>query len=150
VTVNATSDIFTAGDLSHGIFAQSVGGGGGNGGLAAAIDFSAGTSGTNYQFAVSVGGAAGSGNTASNVFVGGTNTITTMGEGAYGVFAQSIGGGGGAGGFSLAATGTLSLQQGTNKAMTIAVGGAGGSGNNAGDVAIDRTGDITTFGDGSY
>jgi uncharacterized protein YhjY with autotransporter beta-barrel domain len=150
LTVEATSDIFTAGDLSHGIFAQSVGGGGGNGGLAAAIDFSAGTSGTNYQFAVSVGGAAGNGNTASNVFVGGTNTITTMGEGAYGVFAQSIGGGGGAGGFSLAATGTLSLQQGTNKAVTIAVGGAGGSGNNAGDVAIDRVGDITTFGDGSY
>jgi uncharacterized protein YhjY with autotransporter beta-barrel domain len=150
VTVAATSDIFTAGDQSHGIFAQSVGGGGGNGGLAAAIDLSAGTSGTNYQFAVSVGGAAGNGNTASNVFVGGTNTITTTGDGAYGVFAQSIGGGGGAGGFSLAATGTLSLQQGTNKALTVAVGGAGGSGNNAGDVAIDRVGDITTFGDGSY
>ena len=150
VSVIADSDIFTTGDLSHGIFAQSVGGGGGSGGLAAAIDLTTGSSGTNQQFAVAVGGSGGSGNYASNVFVGGSNNIITTGEGAYGVFAQSIGGGGGAGGLALAATGVLAAQQGTKKALTIAVGGAGGSGNNAGDVSIDRSGDITTFGDGSY
>ncbi len=85
-----------------------------------------------------------------NVFVGGSNSIVTTGQDAYGVFAQSVGGGGGAGGYSLAATGVLGANQGTNRALTVAVGGGGGNGNNGGSVTLNRSGSIETSGDGSY
>ncbi len=151
VVVDNTGNIFTDGDRSHGILAQSIGGGGGNGGLAAALDFSLGTSnGTVTQFAISVGGSGGAGGVGGSVLVSGSNSIVTTGQDAYGVFAQSVGGGGGSGGMSIAATVVLGASQGTNRALTFAIGGDGGNGNNGGTVTLNRSGAIETFGDGSY
>jgi uncharacterized protein YhjY with autotransporter beta-barrel domain len=150
VDLFTSGDIMTMGDSSHGILAQSVGGGGGNGGLSAALDLSTGSPGTTYQFAVTIGGSGGAGGVGGNVQVTGNNTIVTDGDDSYGIFAQSVGGGGGSGGFSLAATAVLGANQGTNRALTIAIGGGGGSGNDGGSVLVDRSGDIETLGDGSY
>lgn len=150
VNVDASGDIFTSGDRAHGILAQSVGGGGGNGGLAVAVDFGLGNPGDVNQYAVAIGGSGNDGGRGGNVFLGGSNLIVTAGQDAYGVFAQSVGGGGGSGGFSLAVTGVLGANQGTNRALTLAVGGGGGEGNIGGSVLVNRSGDIETLGDGSY
>src|SRR5262249_10080648 len=85
------------------------------------------------------GGGAGNG---SNVIVNSTGNITTMGNGACGIFAQSIGGGGGL-------TGGL----GTNSLPIIGsilnfAGSVGGSGN-GGNVTVTHTGNIYTYGSNS-
>ena len=80
--VSVTSDVgalSTSGSNSRGIFAQSVGGGGGNGG------FSGG------WFAM--GGNAGNASHGGSVTVTNGSSITTLGDAAYGIFAQSVGGG---------------------------------------------------------
>ena len=163
-TANAASMITTAGDLSYGIFAQSVGGGGGAGGFAIAGSLSTGGMGA----ASAVGGAGGGGNNAGNVTVNAGGLIATGvrtdsttglpvivdhafvalkgGNGSVGILAQSVGGGGGAGGFAIA--GGLSLG-GSDGASNTVGGGAGGKGSNGQDVIVTtETGSqIITFGD---
>ncbi len=132
VTVINTGDVLTHGDNAHGIFAQSIGGGGGDGGYGS--QQSDGSS-----LAIEVGGSAGSSGNGGNVTVVQAGNVTTLGNGAFGVFAQSVGGGGGVGGAGvLGATGNIGL------------GGAGGAGGNGGDVTINLTGNITTAGAGTY
>jgi uncharacterized protein YhjY with autotransporter beta-barrel domain len=150
VTVDNSGNIFTLGDEAHGIFAQSVGGGGGNGGMALALDFALGNSNGTAQFALAIGGNGGDGGFGSNVVVRGSNTIFTAGQDSYGVFAQSVGGGGGNGGMAVAATAVFRAMQGTNIAVTIAVGGNGGAAGDGGSVLVDRAGAIMTTNDGSY
>jgi hypothetical protein len=151
---NSANSITTRGDLSAGILAQSVGGGGGNGGFAISgalsIDKDVSTN--------AVGGGAGGGNTAGLVTVNSGGTIVTgsatfsggvfvaslSGSGSDGILAQSIGGGGGNGGFS----GALSLSTGGD-AATSTVGGAGGAGSDGNTVIVDTKvgSQIVTYGD---
>jgi hypothetical protein len=97
VSVTNSSIIQTTGDLADGIFAQSVGGGGGNGGFAMNIIGAGSSTGQ-----VVIGGAAGAASSASTVTVTNSGQVTTAGENAVGIFAQSIGGGGGNGGLGSA------------------------------------------------
>ena len=150
VTVDDSGNIATFGDEAHGIFAQSVGGGGGNGGMALSLDFALGNTNGTAQFALAIGGNGTNGGYGSNVVVTGTNTIFTGGQDSYGVFAQSVGGGGGNGGMALAATAVFKGNQGTNTAIAIAVGGNAGDGGDGGSVLVDRAGNIMTTNDGSY
>lgn len=112
--------IATAGDQAPGILAQSIGGGGGNGGaidsagastLLSSIDalINAAASGAQDLYTVALpqtsithqtggnGGAAGAGGGSGSdpAIVTNTGTIATQGNGSAGIIAQSIGGGGG-------------------------------------------------------
>ena len=138
VTVNTTGGtIETFGLQSYGIFAQSVGGGGGNGGFAGG-----GTLGA-VAMSVTLGGEAGTGGLAKAVTVNNASTIITHGAGAIGINAQSLGGGGGNGGFAI--SGAVAVG-----AVSAAVGGHGGGGSNGGTVTVDNQGDIITSGDKAY
>jgi hypothetical protein len=141
-----------SGTESHGIVAQSIGGGGGSGGLAisGAIGLVGATS--NVNVGVSVGGFGGSGGTSGLAKVTNTGVITTLGHAAHGVFAQSIGGGGGNGGGSIsgllgAGNPTATTARAVN--VSISVGGFGGDGNFAGPVVVNQSGEIQTSGNGS-
>ena len=126
------------GDRSHGIFAQSVGGGGGNGGFALS------GSGGAFAGSVGIGGNGATGGDGSSVAATNQGAIGTDGVNAHGIFAQSVGGGGGSGGYSIAISGGL------GGAAALSLGGKGGSGGNAGTVNTTTTGMITTAGDRSY
>ncbi len=127
-------NIVTRGARASGILAQSIGGGGGNGGFAAAGGFSTGNAVT-----ASVGGRGGGGGHASDVTVSNTANISTSGEGAYGIHAQSIGGGGGNGGFALGSSGAR------GHSGALSVGGSGGGGQNAGKAWVyHNAGNIMT------
>jgi hypothetical protein len=143
VTVHSTGvTISTFGAGATGIVAQSLGGGGGNG------NFSIAASGADrYSFNFSLGGSGGDGGLAKAVNVTSDTSITTQGEQAHGIFAQSQGGGGGNGGFS----GTFGFTAGTQGEMTnvvsgLAIGGHGGDGKVGGAVNVTTTGDVTTLG----
>lgn len=147
VTVNLdpTGTITTAGDWSTGIFAQSIGGGGGKGGGAFAtgsgwadptkVDLNA-----NY----SVGGDGGEGSTGGSVTTAlNGGSIATSGYGAAGIYAQSVGGGGGhAADGSDGFFGTL--------AVGVGYGGSGGGAGNGGSVLLSTAAgspaNITTIG----
>jgi hypothetical protein len=143
VSVNLEGgSVTTSGLKSYGVLAQSVGGGGGAGGLALSGTFSLG----NGSAAATVGGSGASGGTGSTVKVTSAATITTGGAGAHGIFAQSVGGGGGAGGFA----GSATLETSESNAISAAVGGVGGSGNTAGAVSVKLTGgSVRTTGTGA-
>lgn len=142
VTVSNQGDINTRGDYADGIVAQSIGGGGGEGGLA-----SAGGSTSLYSGVLSIGGAGGAGGlggqTDVNLLDG--SSIMTQGGMAYGVLAQSIGGGGGMGNVGTALfSGTMNIGS--------SVGGGGGDGSHGGAVNFAARGDtiVQTSGDGSH
>jgi hypothetical protein len=102
VTLNqaGTGLITTLGDWSHGVVAQSIGGGGGMAGAAASTSSIIG-----LNLNMALGGTVatgGSGGTVTVVFdagstirTGNTTATGTTGYGAFGVLAQSVGGGGG-------------------------------------------------------
>ncbi|TCZ54225.1 autotransporter outer membrane beta-barrel domain-containing protein [Roseicella aquatilis] len=102
VTVNTGAAIATAGHGAHGVFAQSIGGGGGaaEGG---GTDASTGATGQNgkINMNVAVGGNGGGGGNGGAVTVGSGGTTTTTGAQAFGILAQSVGGGGGLGGSAM-------------------------------------------------
>ena len=133
ISVINTGTISTWGDDAAAIFAQSVGGGGG---LAVIGD---GHVGLNPKgVAIAIGGTTGSSGAGGDIIVSQTGTITTIGDRAYGILAQSIGGGGGVGG-----TGDeINLG-------AVVVGGNGGAGGNGGTVQVTDTGGITTYGNGA-
>ncbi|TPJ50836.1 hypothetical protein FJ471_29675, partial [Mesorhizobium sp. B2-7-1] len=120
VTVTNTGVIETKGARSYGIWAQSLGGSGGN----------AGDSGGIVALGNKLGSGGGTGDTVTVNNNGGGN-ITTYGVGAFGILAQSIGGGGGdAGG-----AGGL-----------VAIGGDAGSGGDGKTVIVTNHGNVTTHG----
>ncbi len=133
VAVSNSGDIGTEGTLSHAIYAQSVGGGGGQG---ATVD-----AGLISQF--SLGGNGGASGNGGAVAVTNSGTVLTKGDAAYGIFAQSVGGGGGVGGEVKRGLGFL------NVGIGIGLGGAGTNSGNGGAVTIANNGDITTLGDAS-
>jgi hypothetical protein len=133
--------IETFGESSYGIQAQSIGGGGGNGGFSGA--FTA-TADAKASVSLSVGGFGAAGNIAGNVSVDSRDNILTHSDGSNGILAQSIGGGGGSGGFSFA--GTIAVPDGKSFNMSASLGGFGGSGGDAGIVGVSSVGRITTNG----
>ena len=148
VTVVNSGLVDTTGDGAHGIFAQSLGGGGGNGGLALTGSVSIG-SGLSTPL-VSVGGFGGEGGDGGDVFVENSGSIYTRGDGAHGILAQSIGGGGGNAGAALSASGNLATLLASNTlAGVLGATAATGSGGDGGTVTVDHSGDITVLGEGS-
>lgn len=124
-------DIHTMGKGSIGVLNQSIGGGGGNGGSAAGV--------------YAVGGHAGSGGDSgeSTVKLHGAN-VTTQGDFAFGVVAQSVGGGGGVGGSEFNAS---------VKIPAVGIGGTGGTGGHGGTVTVasdSSSGSISTMGDNAH
>ncbi|WP_263493396.1 autotransporter outer membrane beta-barrel domain-containing protein [Mesorhizobium sp. ES1-6] len=151
VTVNyglsdPTSSIVTTGNNSHGILAQSVGGGGGNGGDSMAGAGGLGGSVT-VNATVTVGGWGGSGNTGGTVNVTNAATITTGGNTSNAILAQSIGGGGGSGGSASGTTASINSGSNVNVNANVAIGGQGGDGNNGGAVTVINSGVLETYGD---
>lgn len=170
------SQVTTAGQGSHGVLIQSIGGGGGAGGdsssLAASLGYGEleGTTSLSIDTSVSLGasgGAAGNGgpvwtavggliNVANNAATftadaasSPQSRITTYGDFANGITAQSIGGGGGNAGFGSA--NTQNFGTGTNFSPSFALGGTGSSGGNGNTVAVQvmPAGMVQTWGSGA-
>ncbi len=137
VSVENKGRIQTLGDLSHGIFAESVGGGGGASGSASS------TSTANMTIGLSVATPGGGAAKGGNVTVLNSGIIETFGNGALGIFAQSVGGGGGYGGVS-------SADAAGDSSVTTSIGGFGGGGGDGGDVYVDVSGAIVTHGERAH
>ena len=144
--------IATLGSESHGVLAQSVGGGGGQGGNVISVSLSKPGAGAKQARGaqLAIGGTGGQGGTGGTVAVTNRGQITTTGGAAHGIVAQSVGGGGGIGGTSV--IGTLSIRSGTegDPSLGFALGGAGGSGNTGGAVTVRNVGAIAVSGDKAY
>ena len=130
----------TEGIEANGLVAQSLGGGGGNGGISVAGNFDFASQNNVPSITASVGGFGGPGGTGNSVTVTRVGDTTTIGDYSIGILAQSIGGGGGSGGLSVAG----SIGGTDAKQITASVGGFGGAGSNAGNVDVTNTGNITT------
>ncbi|MBZ6075710.1 autotransporter outer membrane beta-barrel domain-containing protein [Microvirga puerhi] len=125
--------IITHGDNSWGLFAQSIGGGGGQGGGA----LSTGNNKVNAN--VSLGGSGAEGGDGGKVSVRQLGSIATSGAGAFGIVAQSVGGGGGIGGIATSAN-TVSVSG------TFKLGGSNGKSSPGGSVEVSNSGTIATKG----
>lgn len=136
--------IATTGAMAHGIQAQSLGGGGGNGGFSVAGGIS-----PQVGVNLSIGGYGAAAGVGGRVAVDNAGAITTQGGSAHAIQAESIGGGGGNGGFSVA--GSLAFKPGTaSKMVNLSVGGFGGDGNLGGPVTVDNAGTLATSGARSH
>lgn len=165
VNVNSLSNIFTKGAFSYGILAQSVGGGGGVGGDASKYSIELSNTPDSLAPALSLlsfssefvlGGDGGLGGNADKVTVNNAGNITTSNAFAVGILAQSVGGGGGAGGNVLTfefSNGDLienpvpymdELSELTSFSMELV--GGGGAGGNGANVTVTNQGDIRTYG----
>ncbi|WP_226574005.1 autotransporter outer membrane beta-barrel domain-containing protein [Acuticoccus sediminis] len=122
ISTDGTRDIREPVPYGYGIVAQSIGGGGGTGGSISGL----------FGGPAGAGGKGGEGD---DVTVTNAGDIAAQGVMASGILAQSIGGGGGAGGVSSTAL--------------VALGGSGGVGGQSGTVTIDNTGSVTTNGLGA-
>lgn len=118
VTIDNEAAITTAGNRSRGIFAQSIGGGGGDGGTASATAFAVSdicklgngtyvcpsgddeeeTTNVSISSTVQIGGDGGGSGNGGAVTVTNSGAITTAGNVSHAIYAQSVGGGGGVGG----------------------------------------------------
>ena len=123
--------ITTNGQNAAGIVAQSVGGGNALSAFNAVLPTTepgGGNGGSGGLLFFGKGGAGGAGGKGGAVTVDNHGSIRTLGEGALGIFAQSIGGGGGGGGTPRIG-GIL---------FSAALGGKGGSGTEASDVVVNN------------
>ncbi len=141
VNVNGgTAPITTAGDLSHGIHAVSIGGGGGTGGNTLSV-----TGSVQYSASISQGGLGGGGGSGGAVDLTSGNRIITQGEQAHGLYAQSVGGGGGSGGNVVAWNAVIGgIEEVPGVVVELNLGGKGGTGGSGGAVSVTSTGDIDT------
>ncbi|WFB36289.1 autotransporter outer membrane beta-barrel domain-containing protein [Kiritimatiellota bacterium B12222] len=130
VYITNSGGIRTSGDWSSAILAQSIGGGGGKGGTALAAN-TEGQPDLSINLAVQGnGGYAGDGSGVTVNLNGSNNQILTEGYAAFGIHAQSIGGGGGIGADgSTAAGGSDSTSPGSIQ-LGGDFAGSGGSGGN--------------------
>src|SRR5262249_30003614 len=115
VTVDNSGALTTTAQFSPGIFAQSVGGGGGNGAFAGGI--------------AAIGGSGGEAGNGLAGTVNNTANITTGASDSAGIVAQSIGGGGGNGGGAVSASLFVSF----------AMGGEGEAGGSGGTVCVNTS-----------
>lgn len=177
VSVTVAAAITTHGGDATGVLAQSIGGGGGLSGSAGAeasadnpiVPGLAAREGTsevagflqNYfsgddqslptvdaTFSLTIGGSGGAGGIGGTVAVDLSAPITTVGDWANGIVAQSIGGGGGKGG-TAAASGTGGIPEITINA-DVALGGSGGAGGDGGDVTVNLNEGDTAIGTAGY
>ena len=139
VNVTNGGTIATLGQDAYGVFAQSIGGGGGTGGGGDA-SASAGNAKTGFSASVKVGGRGGTGGDAGIASLVNGGAVTTRGDGATGVFVQSVGGGGGAGG------GGVATANGGEISVAVGVGGRGGAGGNGNTATVSNSGSIVTRG----
>ncbi len=137
VTATVNGNLKTIGTNAYGIFAESLGGGGGVGSFT-------NTDGILSEVSIAVGGDGGGGGDGAAVAVSGIGSISTDGTNSHGIFAHSIGGGGGSSGMSIADSIASDSFQ-----LNIALGGDGGSAGSSGAVSVDYQGIISTSGDGS-
>jgi len=138
--VGSTANLYNAGIIAtqgpdaFGVFAQSVGGGGGNGGDATAMSQSYIQASLTAN--VAIGGQSGDGSIGGTVTVANSGLIQTFGRGSVGVFAQSVGGGGGNGGFGETNQGAYQDAEGWSAETSVGIGGKGGTGGDGGDVNV--------------
>ncbi len=135
---NSTAGIVTKGDNSAGVYAHSVGGGGGYSGTTAA-----GSAISEIAVNAAVGGSGGDGGRGSSVNVTLSRDIKTEGDNSAGINAMSVGGGGGHSGIT--ASGALV----SNVTVNVSVGGSGGTGADSDNVSVTSNGSITTKGHSS-
>ena len=157
VTITQSGNVETSGFASNGIHALSVGGGGGTGGTGK-IDSTAGPPGSlsslshlpkvapkSLSINSVVGGSGDAGGNGNAVEVSNLGSVSTLGDDARGIMAQSIGGGGGR-----AAEGAVK----SSNSITVsrAVGGSGGAAGLGGTVTVTNAAGtaIATAGDGAY
>ncbi|WP_282572274.1 autotransporter outer membrane beta-barrel domain-containing protein [Roseomonas acroporae] len=147
VTIGNSGGVLTTGDYAHGILAQSISGGGGAGGSAggSALSVDAPT----ITVSTTLGGQAGAGGTAGSALIVNSGLVMTLGQGAFGLAAQSIAGGGGVAGASSSNTGNFRNGDLRGLTLTVTTGGAGGAGGAAGQASVINGGGIFTFGDGA-
>lgn len=132
------SQLATLGHNAAGILAQSVGGGGGYGGVGNAYSNDVSTGDTQVGLSFGVGGNGGASGTGGAVSVTSAASITTIGSQSPGIQAQSVGGGGGVAGNGGAQS------AGGNYNLSVAVGGNAANGSSGGSVSVTNTGNITT------
>jgi hypothetical protein len=100
------------------------------------------------NIAASLGGFGGSGGSAAAVGVNSSGMITTLGNHADGIIAQSIGGGGGNGGLSVAAAINACPSCPAPSTLSASVGGFGGAGGTGSTVNLAHAGGaVVTAGD---
>ncbi len=135
VTVKNEGRIATRGKGASGVFAQSIGGGGGK---ATASGFNASIGGA--MVSAMMGGSGGASGHGGRIDVVNSGMITTRGERAYAIFAQSAGGGGGS------MTMLNSIFEGSRLSANFVLGGSGGSAGDGNTVTVANTGTIATHG----
>ena len=151
VTVTNTGQLTTYGANAYGLLTQSIGGGGGSGGAAAARSVAIGGGDIPaISIAVATGGKGGTGNTAGTINVTNSGLVTTAGDAAIGVVAQSVGGGGGTGGDATAVSFASGPQSNIAISASVAVGGSGGTGGTGGQVTMGNEGLIVTLGQDAH
>lgn len=145
-TTPPASSIITYGDYANGVVAQSIGGGGGNGGVGSSNAYTHGGP-TSVKLTLALGGTGGSGGTGGdvNITLNPNFVIRTLGSGSRGMVAQSIGGGGGT-----SQGGTLSVASSIEKEpsarLQVGLGATGGSGATGGTINATLQGAIRTEG----
>ena len=123
------STVQTEGDSSNAVLVQSVGGGGGNGGFSVAGGIN-GSDGAAVGISVGLGGKGGTAGKGNQVIAVSSGDLSTKGSSSHGFVAQSMGGGGGTGGFNV--SGTASGSGISSGGISVGLGGEGGEGNDGG------------------
>ncbi|HYP85304.1 hypothetical protein [Variovorax sp.] len=140
---SANALIWTLGNSANGILAQSVAGGGGSGGLGTGSTKFLGQGPTSGGTStVSVGGVGGGGSAGGTVTVTNEGNIMTMGDGANGIFAQSVGGGGGVGSGTTASGSSGKISE----KLVVAGSTANGASGTGGTVNVTNSATVVTFG----
>lgn len=137
---NSGNSINTAGYSAHGVLLQSIGGGGGQGGD--------GSDQANGKITVGggIGGSGGAGGNGGSVVTRDWINLSTSGDDAHGIVAQSIGGGGGVGG----AGNSTAAEDDDSHTIDLVVGGAGSAGGSGGTVDLDLGTSLITHGDRAF
>ncbi|HEY0940311.1 MAG TPA: hypothetical protein VGE08_09465 [Steroidobacter sp.] len=150
VDVDNRGDIWTRAFRSYGVFAQSVGGSGGDGGNSTSVALSINT---DISGTVAIGGDGGGAGHGNDVFVASDGRVKTEGAHATGIFAQSVGGSGGAGGDATTVKVDLSFPSSAEDlipmpsgSFDVAIGGDGGAGGHGRGVNVSGAGTIDTLG----
>ncbi|WP_415806363.1 hypothetical protein [Bordetella muralis] len=147
------ANLTTGGIGSHGVLAQSIGGGGGTGGASHAMSTTVSTTAASLAVNVDValGGAGGEGGSGGgiNITQDAGSSVHTFNDFSNAMMGQSIGGGGGNAGIGSSNSGGKAAGQ--TITATIGVGGTGGSGGNGGTVnaQLNQGAVLQTQGSGS-
>ena len=130
VQVTHNGDVQTNEDKSLGLLAQSIGGGGGNVGFGLTVGFAYENSKKDNSIDFTLGRQGGTGGVGGNVTVNSKGSVSTKGDDAMGIMAQSLGGGGG-----ISSSTTFSASENPNpddasqtESLKVSVGAPGGTG----------------------